>query len=218
MTIAQGVVKNVDGKDPSSVDEAIKKVEDARAACDVAGRTTERDELVAAKNQLVAHADYLKRKASEPKTPKRTPEELASLVKHGDPGCPKGQAYKQTPTGPEVRCTGPELVDMSAKKVEEYFSGRGYKITKTTAPPTLKAEYGAELLVYTFAQTDDAPARCVAYYPPPGMNGLEAAARLTGVNPVKLEKAKTVRTANGEAPLRVEETEAKLVVSVGTCN
>jgi hypothetical protein len=217
MTTAQELVKKVDGADLSSVRASIDSVESARAACEKAGRRTEQEELVAAKNQLQAHADYLERKAKEPAKKKQTPEELAALVQHGDPGCPKGQAYRPAPAQ-EVRCTGPQLVDMSWKSVEGYFNARGYKITTTDTPPVLKAEYGAELLAYTFAKPkDDQPARCLAYYPPPGLPWQEATARVTGAPLRKLENAHTVRTAQGERTLRVDESEKKLIIYVGEC-
>lgn len=217
MTTAQELVKKVDGADLSSVRESIAAVESARAACEKAGRRTEQDELVAAKNQLQAHVDYLERKAKEPAKKKQTQEELAALAAHGDPGCPKGQAYRPSPAQ-EVRCTGPQLVDMSWTSVEAYFNARGYKITTTETPAVLKAEYGAELLSYTFAKSkDDQPARCLAYYPPPGMPWMEATGRITGVALRKLENAHTVHTEHGERPLRVDETDKKLIIFVGDC-
>lgn len=217
MTTAQGIVNKVDAKQQSSVEESLAAVETARAACDEAGRTTERDELVRAKNELQAHLDYLKRKASEPQIEKLTPDQIAALVKNGDPSCPKGQAYKRSPTQ-EIRCTGPQIVDMNFSSADTYFTNRGYKVTTTPAPPTLRAEYGAELVVFTFAtQNDDQPAKCVAFYPPMGMSWQEATGRITGTAMRKLENAKQVKTAHGDKPLRIDQSETKLIIYVGDC-
>jgi len=217
MTTAQGIVNNVDAKQELSVENSLAAVEAARAACDEAGRTTERDELVRAKNELQAHLDYLKRKATEPKVEKLTPDQIAALVKNGDPSCPKGQAYKRSPTQ-EIRCTGPQIVDMNWSNADTYFSNRGYKVTSTPTPPTLKAEYGAELVVFTFAtENDDQPAKCVAFYPPMGMSWQEATGRITGTAMRKLENAKLVKTAHGEKTLRVDQSETKLIIYVGDC-
>ena len=217
MTTAQGIVNKVDGKQQSSVEESLAAVETARAACEKAGRLTERDELVKAKNELKAHLDYLKRKAAEPKVEKLSPDQVAALVKSGDPSCPKGQAYKRSPTQ-EIRCTGPQIVDMNWKSADGYFTNRGYNMTTTPTPPTLKAEYGAELVVFTFAaQNDEQPAKCLAFYPPIGMSWQEATGRITGVAMRKLENAKSVKTAHGEVPLRIDQSETKLIVYVGDC-
>jgi hypothetical protein len=97
MTTAQGIVNKVDGKDRASVETSLAAVETARAACEKAGRNTEQDELVKAKNELQAHLDYMKRKASQPPPTKQTAEQIAELVKNGDPGCPKGQLYRRSP-------------------------------------------------------------------------------------------------------------------------
>jgi hypothetical protein len=68
MTTAQGIVNKVDGKSRASVESSLAAVEAARAACEKAGRNTERDELVKAKNELQAHLDYMERKAAQPPT------------------------------------------------------------------------------------------------------------------------------------------------------
>jgi hypothetical protein len=217
MTSAQGIVNKVDGKDQNSVEQSLAAVETARAACEKAGRNTERDELVKAKNELQAHLDYMKRKSTEPKVEKLTPEQIAGLVKNGDLSCPKGQAYKRSPAQ-EIRCTGPQIVDMNWKNANDYYTNRGYKLTTTPSPPTVRAEYGSELVVFTFAaQNDDQPAKCVAFYPPMGMPWQEATGRITGTQMRKLENAKTVKTAHGEQTLRVDQSETKLIIYVGDC-
>ena len=217
MTAAQGIVNKVDGKQLSSVEDSLRAVEAARTACEKAGRTSEQDQLLRAKNELSAHLAYLQRKAGEPPVKKLTPEEIAVLVKQGDPACPKGQAYRRSPAQ-EIKCTGPQLVDMSWRSAEAYFGGRGYKMTSTDSPPTLRAEYGAELVVYTFATPkDDKPPRCLTFYPPPGIGWQEATGRVTGVPLRKLESGKTVRTDRGELALRIDQSDTKLIVYVGEC-
>ncbi|HEX4340298.1 MAG TPA: hypothetical protein VH062_30530 [Polyangiaceae bacterium] len=217
MSTAQGIVSKVDGKQQSSVEQSLNSVETARAACEQAGRTTEQDELLKAKNELQAQLDYLKRKSGEPAVPKLSPDQIAALVKSGDPSCPKGQAYRRSPTQ-EIKCTGPQLVDMNWKAAETYYTNRGYKLTSTMAPPTIRAEYGAELIVFTFgAQNDTSAAKCIAYYPPPGMPWQEATGRLTGTPMKKLDTAKTVKSDHGEVTLRVDETTTKLIVYLGDC-
>jgi hypothetical protein len=220
MGTAQEIVKKVDAKDLSSVEQSLAAVELARTACEKAGRTGERDELTKAKNELSGHAEYMKRRAARPPPrKKRTPEELAEIALHGDPNCPKGQAYKEEGATKEIRCSGPQPADMGFAKAEEYFRGRGYKITVSDSPPTLKAEYGAELYVYTYAAPKDEHApRCLTLYPVPGESWQEATGRATGAPLRHLEKDRTsVETGHGKVPLRVDESETKLVVRIGDC-
>jgi hypothetical protein len=218
MTTAQAIVKDVDSKDLSSVEKSLASVQAALDACNTAGRTAEVDELTRAKNQLAGHADYMRKRASTPPRPRLSPEQLAAYEKTGDPTCPKGQAYRQDKSGKEIRCVGPQPVDMTWPKAEEYFRNRGFKITSADTPPTLKAEYGAEMYVFTYATPKSAePPRCLTVYPPPGQSWQEAASRVTGVRPDKLDKEKPVLAARGSLALRVEESEAKLVVHLGDC-
>jgi hypothetical protein len=218
MTTAQGIVNKVDGKSKASVEQSLSAVEAARAACEKAGRNTESDELVKAKNELKAHLDYMERKAAQPPVKKISAEEFAELAKKGDPSCPKGQAYRRSPTQ-EIRCTGPQIADMNWKAVEGYFGARGFKMTRSTTPPTIKAEYGAELYVFAFADAnDDKPPRCLTYFPPPGMPWQEATGRITGTQMRKLENAKSVHLERGDVPLRVDASDTKLIVYVGDCS
>ena len=218
MTSAQALVTNVNAKDRASVAGSLAAVEAARAACEKAGRQTEYDELLGARNQLKAHLDYLERKSREPPPKKVTPEELATFLAHGDPSCPRGQAYRPRDSQKEVRCTGPQIADMSWGRAEQWFRARGYKITTTDAPPTLRAEYGAELFVFTYGvPKDEGAPRCLAIYPPPGASWQEAVARATGTSPEKLAKATTVKVERGAVPLAVLDTEKTVVASIGDC-
>ena len=217
MSSAQEIVKKVDGKDRASVEESLRAVDAARAACGEAGRTTEQGELGQARNELQAHLDYMTRKAAAPAPQKQTAEQLAALAQHGDPSCPKGQAYKRSPKE-EIKCTGPQIAEMGWSKAEAYFTSRGYKITHTDAPPTLKVEYGGELVVFGYAAPrEEGPPRCLTYYPPPGMSWQEGAGRMTGAPMKKLENAKTVHMDRGEIALHVDQSESKLIVYLGEC-
>jgi hypothetical protein len=219
MTSAQEIVKGVDSKDLASVERSLASVEAAMTDCNAAGRTAEYEELLKARNQLSGHAEFMKKKASAPSRPKLTAEQLAAFEKNGDPNCPKGQAYKQDKSGKEIRCVGPQVVDLPWRKAEEYFRNRGYKLSTTETPPTLKAEHGAELLVFTYAAVgSDEPPRCLSVYPAPGQSWQEATSRVTGQRPDKLTKEKPVTSGRGALPLRVEdEGESKLIVHLGSC-
>lgn len=219
MESAQEIVKSVDGKDLASVERSLSSVEAALADCTAAGRTSEGEELLKARNQLLGHAEHMKKKASQPPRQKLAPEQLAAFEKTGDPNCPKGQAYKQEKSGKEIRCSGPQVVDMPWPKAEEYFRNRGYKLTVTDSPAVLKAEYGAELFVFEYdARNSASPPRCLSVYPPPGQSWQEATSRVTGNRPDRLTKEKPVTSARGNLPLRVEEEgESKLIVHLGSC-
>jgi hypothetical protein len=219
MGTAQEVVKAVDAKDASSVEKSLVSVDMALTACQEAKRNTEVAELQQAKNELRAHLDSLERRTNRPAAKKRTPEEIAALVAGGDPDCPKGQYYKDKDSKKEIKCTGVLPVDMNWPKAETYFKHRGFKVTTTDSPPVLKAEFGAELFVFTFsAAKDQNAAKCLALYPAPEITWEEATSRATGTPPQRLKKGGTVHTDRGDLPLRVDEGENKLIVKVGDCN
>jgi hypothetical protein len=82
----------------------------------------------------------------------------------------------------------------------------------------LKAEYGAELLVFDFASPNDtAASKCLSVYPPPGQSWQEGASRVTGVSPRKLEPTGTVTTDRGALPIHVDDSDTKVLVRIGTC-
>lgn len=211
---AQKVVLDVDSKSIDSVRESLGAVEAAMQACDKAERYEERDELAKARNQFKGHLDYLEKKAAEKKRKKRSPEEIARLVKTGDPSCPKGQAYKHDEK--MIRCTGPQLIDMPWATAKEYFDARGYKIT--SEGNQLRMEYGAELYVFTYPSAEStSPPQCLTIHPPPGMSWQEAAARATAALPQRLEQGGTVPSSRGKLPLSVKEEKSKVVVRLGQC-
>jgi hypothetical protein len=216
---AQPVVSDIDGSDARAVQTALDAVQLALDACAEAGRRDEHTKLVQAKNQLVGHLDYLHKKASAMQSAKLTDEELEELVRKGDPSCPRGLAYKHGESGKEVRCTGPQLVDLPWAKAEDYFRGRGFKVHTQSSPPTLKAEYGSEVYIYTYATEGDAtPARCLTLVPPPGVPWQEAVSRATGVQPQLLEPGATsVKIRRGALDLAIEDGEGASTIRIGAC-
>ena len=216
---AQTVVSAVDSKSIESVSGALTALDSAIAACDKAGLGPERGKLVEAKNEIGAHKALLERKAAQKKRPTLTADELAKLVKEGDPSCPKGQAYKQGGgAGKEVRCTGPQLTDLGMEDVKEYYASRRFKIQVTADPPRLRAEYGAELYVFTFDKPNDPNgAKCIEVYPAPGIPWREAVARTTGAPLDKVKAGGSVKAKRGDLPVSVEDTEKKQLAKIGDC-
>ena len=215
---AQGVVTNVKSDSTDSLRGALSALDAAILACEKAELGHERSELVKAKNLLTAQLEALERRAARKKKAKQTPEEIAELVKNGDPSCPKGQAYLHGTVKKEIRCTGAQLIELGFEDVKEYFSERRYKLTTSDTSPTIKAEYGAELYVFDFAKPNDAAgARCVSIYPAPGVSWEELVSRLTGVAPDKLKAGEAIKGARGPLPLEVDSSENKVVARVGAC-
>lgn len=215
---AQAIVYKVDAGASDSVAQSLEAVEGALATCQKAGRHREVSELTSAKNQLSAQLKALEKRAARKKKAKKKPDELQKLVKKGDPTCPKGQAYRHKELGKEIRCTGPQVADMSWGQAKDYFSNRNYTVQTTEQPPTLKAEYGAERFVFDYEAADDTrPPKCLTLYPAPGVPWDEATARATGAAPDKLKRNAPIKLARGELPLKVEEGPQKLIVRIGNC-
>jgi hypothetical protein len=216
---AQVLVRALESESPiETVRESVAALDAAVAACEKAGLGHEKGELEKARSQVAAHLDLLERRARRKKRVKPSPEELAALVKNGDPTCPKGQAYLSRELKKEIQCKGPQIVEMKADELKGYFEERKYRLTSSDAPPTLRAEYGAELYVFTF----DAPGpggkvRCLEIYPAPGVSWQELTSRMTGAAPERLKPGASVATALGALPLSVEESEKKTLARIGEC-
>ncbi len=213
---AQEVVNGLDSKSPESLKASVAALEPAIAQCDKAKLGAERGKLLEAKNQISAHLALLERKAAKKKGPARSASELETLQKEGDPSCPKGQAYKPAGVAKEIKCTGAQLVDMNVSAVRAYFEARNYKLTASENPTRLRAEFGAELFVFTF----DSPttgAKCLELYPAPTIPWREAVGRVVGGRLEKLKAGGTVSTARGELPLVVEDSEKKQLAKIGDC-
>jgi hypothetical protein len=212
---AQEVVKALDSKSTESLGSAVNALSSAITACEKASMGAEREKLVQARNEIGAHLSLLEKRAKRKKA--ATPEELRRLEREGDPTCPKGQGYKQAGSK-EIKCTGPQLVDMGMDAAEQYFSSRHYKLTKSDAPPRLRAEQGAEVYVFTYEKPNDAAGpKCLELYPIPGVPLPEAVGRATGARLEKLKSGGSVKAERGELALFFEEAQQKLVAKIGSC-
>jgi len=214
MTSAQAIVNQVNGKSLESVQRSLTAVTEAHTVCDKAGLGSEREQLLKAKNELSAQMNLLEARANRKKLQPPSAEELARLVKNGDPSCPKGQAYKPKAGKSEVRCTGPQLADMNIDALKQYFGERQYKVT-TPSADELKAEHGSELFVFTFGDPR-AAARCVTAYAPSGTSWQELVARLTGADPEHLKMNAAVKSTR-ELSLVVEHPTDQPTVRLGDC-
>lgn len=216
---AQSVVMNVEAEDMASVTASVAAVEQAIGTCSAAGRGSEVEELGKARDQLSEHRDRMLRRAEmRDRRSERSPEQLAALVDAGDPKCPRGQAYLHAKSGQRITCVGPQPVDMSRAQAEEYFKGRGFKPSPGRSPSELRFEYGAELVVFAYADAAGAEApRCVTLYPPPDRSWQEATARLTGVAPARLKANQPIRRAGGALDFSIEESPEKVIARIGSC-
>jgi hypothetical protein len=213
---AQEVVKSQGGS-RSGVEQSIAAVDRALALCRTAKRDSEVEQLTNARRELASHLDVLKERAGKQKRTKPTAAEVEELIKHGDASCPRGMAYKAEGSDKQVRCIGPQPIRMSFAKARDYYKSLGFRVTPSESPPGLRAEFGAELLVFGFATVNDpAPPRCLTYYPPPQMPWQEAVARLTGAQLNRIKQGAPVPLPDGEVPLRVDESQEKLVIYLGS--
>jgi hypothetical protein len=217
MTSAQAVVTSVDSKSMASVQQSLTAVSEAHAACEKAKAGAEREQLLKAKHELSAQLKLLEQRANRKKLQAPTPDELAQLVKNGDPECPKGQAYKPKDSKDEVRCTGPQLVEMNADRLKAYYGDRHFKVTSQQNPAEVRAELGSELYVFAFDNLSAGAPRCVTAYAAPGVSWQEVTARLTGTSPEKLKLDAPVKSGRGELALKVEHATDKPTVHLGQC-
>jgi hypothetical protein len=217
MTSAQAIVAKVDGKSVASLQASLSAVNEAHAACEKAQLGPERESLLKAKNELTAQLDLIQARASRKKVQPPSAGDLARLVEQGDPSCPKGQAYKPKESKREVRCTGPQIVDMSVEALKAYYGDRKFKVKTQDAPVELRAELGSELYVFAFdALTAEAP-RCVTAFAAPGVSWQEVTARLTGTAPEKLKLGTPAKSGRRELPFKVEHETDKPTIRLGQC-
>jgi len=217
MTSAQAIVTQVDGKSVSSLQQSLSAVSAAHAACEKANLGTEREQLLKAKHEISAQLDLLERRANRKKVQAPSADELARLVKNGDPDCPKGQAYKPKGSKDEVRCTGPQIADMGAEAVKAYYSDRHFQVTSQDSPAEVRARLGAELYVFSYEKPSDPAPRCVTAYSAPGLSWQEVTSRLTGVPPDKLKLDAPVKSGHGELRLLVEHEADQPTIHLGNC-
>jgi hypothetical protein len=216
---AQATVLQVKAEDLASVEGSVASLEQALASCKVAGRSAEIEELSKAHAQLVSHEERLVRRAEMLRTRTEiSPEELQTLVKSGDPKCPRGQAYVHGKAGPRIKCVGPQPIDMDLQRAQAYFKGRGYKRLDAPVPTELRFAYGAERIDFRYRDSGEpGPPRCVVVYPPPEMSWQEATTRLTGVSPARLKPNGSIPTTAGALRLEVEESPDKVIARIGDC-
>jgi hypothetical protein len=213
---SQKVVLGIDGSSIDSVSESLRAVDSALEACKAAQRNGEVDNLVKARAQIQAQHDALVKRAGRAKRVPLTPDELARFEKNGDPSCPKGQGYEHAETKKLIKCSGPQLADMSWSGASKYFEKRGYKLSSTDTQ--LSAEYGAEKFTFTFRKKDDAgPPVCLAIVASPGIPWLEVTTRATGVHPDKLKRDEPVKMNGRSVNLSVGGDATQAVVHLGTC-
>jgi hypothetical protein len=217
MSLAQSIVTQVDSKSIPSLERSLNAVSDAYTACEKAKLGTEREQLLKAKNELSAQLNLLEQRANRKKLQPPSADELARLVKSGDPACPKGQAYKPKGSKDEIRCTGPQIADMRADDVKTYYADRRFKVTSRETPAEVRAELGSELYVFSYDKLSDAAPRCVTAYAAPGLSWQEVVARLTGMSPEKLKLDAPVKSGRGELQLRVEHETDKPTIHLGDC-
>jgi hypothetical protein len=218
MSSAQGIVAQVDGKSATSVRASLAAVDEAHATCEKAKLGPEREQLLKAKNELTGQLNLLELRARRKKQVAPTPDELARLAKSGDPSCPKGQAYKPRGSPSEIRCTGPQIVEMKAEDLQAYYAERRFKITTREAPAEVRAELGSELYVFSFEKLSEAAPRCVLAYAAPGLSWQEVTSRLTGVSPERLKLNQPVKSGARELRLAVEHENDKPTIRLGECS
>ena len=91
-----------------------------------------------------------------------------------------------------------------------------YVEAMTDTPPTVRAEHGAELFVFTFDQPN-AGAKCLLLYPAPDIPWREAVGRATGMRLDKIKNGGTISAKRGDLALNVEDTDKKQLARIGDC-
>ena len=214
---AQLVVQKESGA-PAGLEASLAAVDNALTACRAAEREQEVEQLNVARRSLAAHLEAVKERGARQKHVKPTAAQLDEFVKQGDPNCPKGMAYAVEGSDRQIKCTGLQPIRMNWAKAHDYYSNLGFRVTTTDSPPTLRAEHGAELFIFTFAKPNDTqPPRCLALYPEPNVPWQEAVGRATGASLQKLKIGSPVPMSDGDVALRVDEAKDKLIVYLGNC-
>jgi hypothetical protein len=216
MQASQKALVDMAKDDPRSVQQALGGIDTAMASCKQAGRGDEVSTLGDAKRQVAAHLDALEKRANRPVRAKLSSQELADLVKTGDPNCPRGQGYEPAGTKELVKCTGKQLIDLPSAQARDYFDKRGYRLTPPDDSGGFKAEFGSTVYVFQYASAAEAP-RCLDVTGRPGTPWQELTARLTGVHPDRIEQGKPVRVGARSLPIVVSGDPAQWSVKLGSC-
>lgn len=211
---AQKSVLAVEAKSSESVRTSLKAVEGALESCRSAGRHDEVEQLIQARNELSAQLGLLERRSKRKLRKEPTATEILELEKRGDPSCPRGQAYRHG-TSKEIRCTGPQLLEMGFNDAKRYFEEQDYRV-RSTSPTLLEAEHGAESYRLIYAKPNSpGPAACAVLVPAPGVPWEEALARASGANPGRLKNDRTVRVRSDSVPYTVDEK--NVIIRIGSC-
>ena len=214
---AQIIVQNGSGT-LDGIDAGLRALDEALGDCKTAGHDNEVEQLNLAHAALNRNAETLKSHSAQPKRVKPTPAELDALAKRGDSNCPKGMAYRPEGADREVKCTGLQPVRMNWQKARDYYSKLGFHVVTAKEPPSVRAEHGSELFVFTYTKVEDTEApRCLAIYPDASIPWQEAVSRATGVPVNKMKAGAPLKTTEGEIALRIDEGKNKLVIYLGTC-
>jgi hypothetical protein len=216
MASAQNVVNAVDGNSLDSVNSSIAAIESAEEPCRRAGRSGELKELGQAKERLTGHRALLEERAERKKREALTPAQIDKLLREGDSTCPRGQGYQPKGTTKEIRCTGPQPVEMGWEQAKKYYASRNFRSVTTAEDSVLTMESGAERYVFRYTEKGSSgPAHCVIVYSRPGISWQEAVARNTGVAPEKLRAGSSISVGQTKWLLTVDEKNQ--VAHLGDC-
>lgn len=219
METSQKILLAMDKQDLLAVKGALASIEGALKTCTAAKRRDEVADLEEAERNVKAHVAALEQRQARPEKAPRTPEEIETLKKQGDPKCPKGQAYELKADKALIKCTGPTLLDMNYAQVSEYFVSRGFAVATKDGGQMLRAEYGADLFVYRFGEDKGgSKASCLSTSAIPGAPWQEVAARVSGVQPSQIQAGRPLPTQPSPTPLRLEGEGADKVLHFGACD
>lgn len=208
---------NGDREDLAQAQKTLAAVERTLGACREAKRTEEVEKITDAHQKLVAHVKALEERAEREKRPKLTPEQLVELKAKGDRSCPKGQEYEHHQNGDVIKCTGPQMYEMTPDDVTEYFKRRGFR--KSEKGNVLSFERGAQVLEFAYTNLSaGALPECVTIIADPGIPWQETVTRATGVQPLRLKLGKPVTTPKGPRDLLVEGGPEQFTVKLGKCS
>jgi len=127
-------------------------------------------------------------------------------------------AYKAEGSDRQIKCIGLQPVRMNWANARDYYSSLGYHVATSENPPTLRAEHGSELFIFTYAKVEDTgPPRCLTLYPEAQIPWQEAVSRATGAPIQKLKPGSPVPMSEGDVQLRLDEGKDKLIIYLGIC-
>ncbi len=217
MSSSQQVLLDMDDQKVEDVEKSLHSVQGAIKICKGTIGDSDLAKLTDAEAKLEKQLSGLKARAVPKERPKLSDAELALLVKSGDPGCPKGQQYEHPQNKKLIRCTGPQMVEMTwAEAVEQFNGRRGF--SQHEEGNTLKFESGAQVFEFEYAAKGQKSApQCLTIVGQPGIAWQELVARATGVQPRVMKLKKPIPARNGPIDLLVEGNAEQFVVKLGRC-